>query len=170
MFIKAVLRTFTVTAMFLVMWGCQEKAPVRNQAASAPSTTSSSAAPGDHNFIIRMYGSYPAKFKDKEINIYVEGKRIESRKSKTPLRELRFSLDKTTLDAATAGKSGRDKRNLTVTVRLEPLSFQGKSEVLPAIFDIRNLKKEHVVSWGTTQSIEDEPIQEEDTNQDSRIN
>ncbi|CAM2066896.1 hypothetical protein SCOR_16060 [Sulfidibacter corallicola] len=134
------------------------------------SGSGSQGASGDFNFVIRMYGDFPAKFKNKNIHILVEGRRVESRKSTEPLRELRFSLDKKTVDAAVSSKEGPDAKKLDVSVRLEPLDWEGKEETLAVVFDIREKQPEYVASWGTGRMFEDDPVQSEDTHQKTRIN
>ncbi|CAM2008092.1 hypothetical protein [Acanthopleuribacter pedis] len=140
---------------------------------SGPNTNASRSGgggSGDYNFVIRMYGDFPSKFKDKNIHILVEGRRVDTRQSSEPLKELRFSLSKSQVDQATAGKEGPEASRLDVTVRLEPKKWEGKEETLAVMFDIRETKPEYDASWGTGRIFEGDPVAPEDTHQKTRIN
>ena len=153
-----------LTVLILAMGGCKQKPAERID------TPGTNRPDGMHDFVISMFGTYPEKFQDKEINIYVEGKRIESRQSEGALKELRFTMDWETIQQAVSHKTGQDKNRLRVVVRLEPLSFEGEPQELPVIFDIRTAREEYVAKWGVAKPFAEDPLDKEDTNQKSKIN
>ncbi len=163
--LKRYVALLTTISFLLAFVSCMEtKGPNTSTGRSA------GGGSGDYNFVIRMYGDFPSKFKNKNIHILVEGRRVDTRKSTDALKELRFSLDKGQIQQATSNKEGPEANRLDVTVRLEPLDWEGKEETLAVMFDIRESKPEYDASWGTGRIFEGDPVAPEDTHQKTRIN